>query len=457
METPDWDGCLEKVLGTGSPGRWIIDRPHVRRDVTAYIVPSFGNDALLFSVPVLFPRNLNNEIPLDPAGADGAVHAVIERIKQRAHHVSALGPLIASGTQFPNRYDAIVEPYTVIHSKEAIGSHLWHPDERNFCDGDGLHLLIRGALPYPPTGTSHAIHRLTEVLLGLFDAVWQETESVPAHVLTDSWELSLDQKKLRNMLPSLGLVAFVGDGAKPARSCSRHRCFFRTAGKKEGTNIAFTCPRELTPVEIDLPATNERITGLGIKKREVFAVTGSNAQGKTTFLSGIIAGMDDHAAGDGREYIVTVRGVQTAEAMNCELKGADISMFFTKLPPGIEGTVKAAYGMGSGSMTMASMIQKAIASRAPLLIIDEDRAAPNLLVRSCIQNEDVIPLAELLAHNRAGTGDTAILFAACAMDTLIARADRIMVLDNHAAGAIDRAAFVALLKESLLRTAGKLG
>ena len=279
---------------------------------------------------------------------------------------------------------------------------------------------------------------------------------MPARVLTDSWELSLDQKKLRDLLPSLGLVAFIGDGSKPARSFSRHRCFFRTAGKKEGINIAFTCPRELTPVEIDLPATNERITGLGIKKREVFAITGSNAQGKTTFLSGIIAGMDDHAAGDGREHIVTVRGVQAAEAMNCELKGSDVSMFFSALPPGIDGTVMAAYGMGSGSMNMASQIQKAFTRHAPLLIIDEDRAAPNLLVRSCLQKDEVTPLSEFLAHDRAKMGGTALLFAACAMDTLIARADRIMVLDRHEAGAIDRSAFIALLKDALLKTAEKL-
>lgn len=456
METLGWDGCLEKVLDTGSTSRWIIDRAHVRRDVTAYLVPSFGSDALLFSIPVLFPRDPWNEISLDPLGADGAVHTLIERIKQRAPQVSALGPLIASGTPFPNRYDAIVEPYTVIHSHEAIGFHLWHPDERNFCDAEGLHLLIHGALPLPPACTPQAACCVTEVLQGLFDAVLHETEAVPARVLSDAWELSLDQKKLRDMLPRLGLVAFVGDGSKPARSFSRHRCFFRTAGIKDGVNIPFHCPRELTPVEIDLPATNGRVTGLGIKKREVFAVTGSNAQGKTTFLSGIIAGMDDHAAGDGRERIVTVRGVHAAEAMNCELKGADISMFFKKLPPGIEGTVRSAYGMGSGSMTMASMIQKAIASQAPLLLIDEDRAAPNLLVRSCLQNEEVTPLAELLAHERERTGETAILFAACAMDTLIARADRIMVLDRHVAGAIDRSAFIALLKDSLLKTAEKL-
>ena len=128
--------------------------------------------------------------------------------------------------------------------------------------------------------------------------------------------------------------------------------------------------------------------------------------------------MDDHAAGDGRELVVTVNGLCTAEAVNCELAGADVSMFFSALPPGMAGTARAACGMGSGSMTMAFQVQGAVARGAPLLIIDEDRAAPNLLVRSCLQTGEVTPLSEILAHDRGKIGDTALVFAACAMDAL---------------------------------------
>jgi len=142
--------------------------------------------------------------------------------------------------------------------------------------------------------------------------------------------------------------------------------------------------------------------------------------------------------------------------MNCELKGADISMFFSALPPGIGGTVQSAYGMGSGSMTMASMIQRALAGRAPLLIIDEDRAAPNLLVRSCLQTGDVTPLAEILSRSRGTMQDSTLLFAACAMDTLIAQADRIMVLERHAAAAINPASFRRQVAMLLRKTADEL-
>lgn len=457
MERAGWDTCLEQFLGIRGGDGWRIDTPHVRKDVTAYLVPSFLNDALLFSFPALFSRRLFDEIALDPRGSDGAVHTLIEQVKRRAPQVPALGPLLGKGTKFPHQYDAITEPYTVIHSDESIGAQLWHPDERNFCDRDGIHLLLRGALPLTSAYNLPASHAVLESLQALAGAVAREVESARVPSLIRGWEVSLDQKILRAELPALSLVAFIGDGSRPARSFSRHRCFFRTADGKEGVNIPFACPAGLSPVEVELPVTRERVSGLGIREREVFAVTGSNAQGKTTFLEGVIAGMDDHAAGDGRERIVTVRGLRTAEAMNSELKGADVSMFFSSLPPGIDGTVRSAYGMGSGSMTMASMVQAAVAARAPLLIIDEDRAAPNLLVRSCLQTEEVTPLAELLAKDRTPFRDTTLLFAACAMDTLIAQADRILVFKDHVARAIDRERFRTMLRESLSRTAERLG
>jgi len=55
------------------------------------------------------------------------------------------------------------------------------------------------------------------------------------------------------------------------------------------------------------------------------------------------------------------------------------------------------------------------------LIIDEDRAVSNLLVRSCLQTEEITPLAEILAHDCGRMGDTTLVFAACAMDTMIRR------------------------------------
>jgi len=343
-----------------------------------------------------------------------------------------------------------------VSSPGELAAHLWHAGGRNYADGAGIHLLVGGAVPCPDAFTQRDLSGVTERVARFCDAVARAAFSVPARELEAAWMATLDQELLREQLPGLGLVSFVGDGACLARSYTRNRCYFRTAGPKAGTSVQFSCPTELSPVDLELPASNRAVTGLGIERREVFAVAGSNAQGKTTFLEGIIAGMDDHATGDGREMVVTVHGLCTAEAVNAMLAGADVSMFFSALPPGISGTVHSASGMGSGSMNMAHQVQRAVERKCPLLIIDEDRASPNLLVRSSLQNEEVTPLSEILCRDRGKMGETALVFAACALDTLAAQADRIMVLDRHVARAVDRDDFRMKVAAGLERIAGDL-
>ena len=85
-----------------------------------------------------------------------------------------------------------------------------------------------------------------------------------------------------------------------------------------------------------------------------------------------------------------------------------------------------------------------------------NRAAPNLLVRSCLQTGDITPWSEILARDRGKMGETALVFAACAMDTLVAQADRIMVLDRHVAYAVDRTVFRKKVAEFLEKNASDL-
>jgi len=450
------DRAFQAFLASWSGDYACIDTAQCIPGTTTYLVRSFDGESLQFSFPVLIPRNLPGESGLDPAGADGAVAALIEDLKAAAGNEPVLGPLSGKGTTGSSRYQDTVEPYTIIHSDAAIGTGLWKADDRNSCDERGVHLILRGALPAPRSSRTPESRRIIRVLEDLAEAAGSLVTRFPTRRFEPAWLASLDQKGLRSTLSDMGLVTFVADGARLARTTTRLRPFFRVAGPKEGVSIPFSCPKELDPVEIELPASGRTVTGLGIRRKEIFAIAGSNAQGKTTFLEGIIAGMDDHLPHDGRELVVTVRGASIAESTNIGLAGADISMFFSALPPGVSGTVRSVHGMGSGSMTMAWQVQSAISRHAPLLIIDEDRAAPNLLVKSCLQKEEITPLAEILAHEREKTGETALVFAACAMDTLIAQADRIMVLDRHEAGAIDTGEFRHRVAMLLRKTADGL-
>jgi predicted ABC-class ATPase len=446
-----WQQTLPTLLEDLDPGGAGVDRQRVTWGTTTYLVPAFDHSALQFSLPILIPRRLFDELPLDPRGVDGAVACLIEQCKTMARNQAdpGLDPMTGKGTRFPHRYQAITEPYSLIHSPALIGEGLWKAGSQNYADADGIHLTLTGALRYGLPEEPGEQRRVVEELTALVRAVARAIDRVPLRLLEREWINALDQRLLRDQLPALGLVSFIGDGTRPARQCTDARCFFRVAGIKAGVHVPFTCPPELEPIEVELPASHRVIAGLGIREREVLAIIGSNGQGKSTMLQAVIAGVDDHQLGDGREHVITRTEPAIAEAGSTELRGTDLSLFFRALPPGMSGTPEAAFGQGSGSMGMASQIQQAIAREAPLLVFDEDRSAANLLVPGCLSGPEVRVLSTLLAEERELLGATSLVFTAGTLDILVAQADRILVLDGHQATAIGRAAYRKRLKDYL--------
>jgi len=266
----------------------------------------------------------------------------------------------------------------------------------------------------------------------------------------------INQKELRNSLDELGLVSFIADNSKPARSYTRIRRHHRIAGPKKGINVEFKTPMELNPIEVELFDGNV-ITGLGIKKREVFIITGRNAQGKSTLLEAIECGQDDHLIGDGREYIVTTKDISKASAGTMQMNGQDISLFFQKLPKGINGNPKKVHGTGSGSMTMAYQIQKALSTKTDLILIDEDNSAVNLLVNGLLSSwfEGVKPLSELIMNEREKLTSTFIIVTS-SLDLLTASGDRAVYLEDHEVKYLDLDSFRRNLSEYYLKLSGEL-
>jgi predicted ABC-class ATPase len=284
MARDGWEEVFRSFLSSWAGDAAVIDTPNILFGTTAFLVRSFDGNALQFGFPIRIPRDLPSEIDLDLAGLDGATSALIERIKEHADKIPELGPLFGKGAQGSLRYHDTIEPYTIIHSEDAIGSQLWKADNRNYCDDKGVHFVVHGALPYPSGSSDVGNRRIFLQLADLAEAVGVVVQKAPLPPLRTAWLASLDQKLLRKDLRQRGLVSFVGDGSHLARTFSRNRPFFRVAGPKEGVSIPFCCPTELDPTELELLASNRTVTGLGIRKREVFAIAGSNAQGKTTFL-----------------------------------------------------------------------------------------------------------------------------------------------------------------------------
>lgn len=432
-----WQGQVHRIVTGLEDGRARIDRGAMRDLVNTYLVRSLDTTALRFSIPVLLAAPAGASGP----GADGAAGVIIEAIKAAVPAERDLYPIAGTGTEHPRHCLPNIEPVTLIASRSAIGTDLWRPDDGNRVDGDSLRLVIRGALPYPGPPAPGAVGEVAERVGALLDALDRAVRRVPERDLAAARDLSVDQKALRRALPDMGLVAFIADGTRPARRFTRFRCHHRIAGPKEGVHVPFRCPPELDPVEVELAGSGRVVTGLALRRREVFAVAGSNAEGKSTFLHALIAGEDDHAAGDGRELLVSVDGIARAEVGERYLAGADVGLFFRSLPPGMAGSPRSASGQGSGSLVMAQEIQAALSAAVPLLLLDEDRSATNLLVPGCLQSGDVTPLSTLLAVRREALGETSLLFAASSLDILIAQADRILLFCNHEAQALDPAEF----------------
>ncbi len=436
MDPPSltWNRLLPDLLEAVG-GEGVMVRRPFRTGTDAYLVPSPGRRELVFAIPILLPGSLPCDPDIPPLSLAGAVHLIIERIKKESHHHPGLCPLAGPESGGDMWYAALYEPCTIASSPSRMATHLWRPDDQNRVVPGGIELLLRGTLPYRPPDTGH-IPEIAGVLNRYADAVRDITRSLSSRSLDQAARVVWDQQDLRTRLTSLGLVSFISDGTRPARDITRHRCWYRVAGPKQGVHIPFTCPSALDPVEVEGAGTGATITGLGIRQREVFAITGANAEGKTSLLEAILSGEDDHAAGDGREHLVTVPGVVRVDATNRDIRGGDVSRFFTSLPPGMGGTVRSATGRGSGSLSMAFMIQEAIRRERSVIVIDEDAAAMNLLIPCSCTTEAVRPLSELVSQDRDWLGSTGLIIAGSAMEMLIARCDRILQLSGHQAEAI---------------------
>jgi len=280
-------------------------------------------------------------------------------------------------------------------------------------------------------------------------------KKIPIDLLIDEAKNIINQKYLRDKLDELGLVCFIANNSKPARKYTEVRRHYRIAGPKD-VNIPFECPEELEPIEIELKY-GKKVKGLGIKKKEIFIITGRNAQGKTTLLQAIDSGRDDHLIGDGREFIITTKSLSKASTGSMEMSGQDISLFFQKLPPGIKGSPKAVYGTASGSMYMAYQIQRAIKNKTKLILIDEDNSAVNLLVSGVLSKwfEGVKSLAEIIMEDREKLGDSSFIIVTSSLDLLTALGDRAIYLEDHKAKYLDLTYFREELGRYYLELASK--
>ncbi|MCB8944419.1 MAG: ABC-ATPase domain-containing protein [Ardenticatenaceae bacterium] len=186
-------------------------------------------------------------------------------------------------------------------------------------------------------------------------------------------ETSEDADALRGQLRGRGLVAFVADGAVlPRRSGVDDRPL---AGENV---IPFQSPDSLR-VAFDLPNRGP-VSGMGIPAG-VTLIVGGGFHGKSTLLNALEQGIYNHRPGDGRELVVMDGGSVKIRAEDGRyVAGVNISPFINNLPYG-QNTDAFSSDNASGSTSQAANIIEALELGASVLLIDEDTAATNFMIR----------------------------------------------------------------------------
>ena len=185
-------------------------------------------------------------------------------------------------------------------------------------------------------------------------------------------QISEDADALRSQLVERGLVAFVAE-----QSVLPRRSGVDESPLAEGA-IPFRAPDSMR-VEFHLPHAG-CVTGMGLS-RGVTLIAGGGFHGKSTLLAALERGIYNHIPGDGREFAVcepTAFKIRAEDGRRVE--GVDISPFIDNLPH-CRDTRAFRTDNASGSTSQAANIVEALEAGAQTLLIDEDTAATNFMIR----------------------------------------------------------------------------
>lgn len=216
----------------------------------------------------------------------------------------------------------------------------------------------------------------TRLLLDQLPAVATASLTAGSHdaeVLRLHARTNEDAEELRAQLAPLGLVAFVADGARlPRRSGVDDRPL------QGGAVVPFRSPDSLrTTLRL---ASGETVEGMGLP-RGVTLIVGGGYHGKSTLLRALERGVYNHRPGDGRERVVTdASAVKVRAEDGRSVAGVDLSLFIRDLPGGRD-TRQFHTTDASGSTSQAAAMVEALEAGASVLLVDEDTAATNLMIR----------------------------------------------------------------------------
>ncbi len=269
---------------------------------------------------------------------------------------------------------------------------------------------------------------LLDTVTALVDASLRATAHPPARIARHV-EANEDADFMRGQLRARGLVAFLADGSLLPR---RSGIDDRPLPGDQATR--FESPPGL---RVTLERANgPPVTGMGVP-RGVTLLVGGGYHGKSTVLHAIARGVYNHRPGDGREHVVTdPTAVKVQAEDGRSVAGVDISPFIGTLPGG-QDTRAFSTPNASGSTSQAAAIIEALEAGSRLLLIDEDTAATNFMIRdrrmqALVKSADepITPFIDRVRSLYDNTGTSTVLVIGGSGDYLDV-ADRVLAMIRY--------------------------
>lgn len=246
--------------------------------------------------------------------------------------------------------------------------------KRSACEMDGKGITVRFEAGFPANGRTINSGELIKIL---FDFLPRCVRSVcfyrnrKAQEVMEVVHLAEDQAAIRRELINKNLVSFVADEAILPRESG-------ISSRPMKGSVPFISPDSLR-VTLELPHRGP-VTGMGLR-RGITLIVGGGYHGKSTLLKALEAGVYNHIAGDGREYVITEDSAVKLRAEDGRsVRSTDISMFINDLP-NQKDTHCFTTEDASGSTSQAAAVIEGIEAGCGSFLIDEDTSATNFMVR----------------------------------------------------------------------------
>ncbi|MCU6762193.1 Predicted ATPase of the ABC class [uncultured Roseburia sp.] len=259
--------------------------------------------------------------------------------------------------------------------------------ERSAMEIDKGRVTVRFEVGFPANGRTINAFELEKILFRDLPPAVERTlyyRNWKPQKLREVYELSQDQKAVREELKQRNLTAFIADGSVLPRESG-------VSQKPMKDAVKFASP-ESCRITLQLPYYGE-ISGMGIP-RGVTLIAGGGYHGKSTLLKALELGIYNHINDDGREFVITD---DTAVKIRAEdgrsVRSLDLSLFIHDLPNGRDPSCFSTED-ASGSTSQAAAVIEGAEAGCRTFLIDEDTSATNFLVRDEFMQRIVNPKKE---------------------------------------------------------------